>query len=353
MGEVSERAQLLQRLRRPVNVIARRRLLRQMRQRGMTNMEAKKKSLCHLPLAQRMYGRISREYARLLNADWDLRLGAELAKMRDLHRQKWWDENARVIVEKEPDGEHTIFIHVPKYLQQHRVYRQLWFALGTLEWPLRESRGLIYNNVIPRDILWFEFDAHRTYTFSRKYWLSERNWPAAFDRLRELLNDDLNRRTQAMQRQFPFSFRPVRVNSTLVNRYQGGLDSISPHADNEPFFGKNPTIVSLTIGNARRFVIKRKKKEEFEKARPWARIANPCTAAAPNKDTQYQFDLGDGDLLIMAGAAQDYWHHSIAKKPSIPKTSIRYNMTWRHFQTPNPSIPHNCKQMKSKTSQHY
>src|SRR5579871_5388884 len=34
MGEVSERAQLLQRMRRPVNVIARRRLLRQIRQRA-------------------------------------------------------------------------------------------------------------------------------------------------------------------------------------------------------------------------------------------------------------------------------------------------------------------------------
>lgn len=280
---------------------------------------------------------------------------------RDMRRRRHWEKHVKFVLEREPDGQYTIFIHVPRYVQQHRhVYQSLKTELNTaLHWPSRTSRGTIFGNVIPRDILWFEPECGRSYAFSGKQWKAEPYWLRSFERLQRLLNAELGRqlryqiqiltaqlRTVVEKQALIRSFRRVRVNSVLVNRYKGGADSISPHADNEPFFGRNPTIVSITMGNTRTFVLKRKNAAEFNAARKWSRIRDPWTTPAPNftastvTPSKYTFELGNGDLLIMAGAAQDYWHHSIAKQPKIPARSCRYNMTWRFYSDPPKHLPH-------------
>lgn len=98
-------------------------------------------------------------------------------------------------------------------------------------------------------------------------------------------------------------------NSVLVNFYRSGVDGMGFHSDNEPELGAQPTIASLSLGCARRFVFKPIDKEEKH---------------------SYNLDLEAGDLLIMAGDTQRYWRHG------LPKTRRtiggRINLTFRYIQ---------------------
>jgi alkylated DNA repair dioxygenase AlkB len=95
-------------------------------------------------------------------------------------------------------------------------------------------------------------------------------------------------------------------NSVLANLYRSGADSIGWHADDEPCFGLNPVIASISLGAARRFLLRHRQRGE---TREW--------------------ELTPGSLLVMAGTTQRDWKHS------VPKTSRpageRINLTYRHF----------------------
>jgi alkylated DNA repair dioxygenase AlkB len=56
----------------------------------------------------------------------------------------------------------------------------------------------------------------------------------------------------------------VTFNSVLVNRYRSGQDSVSWHADDEPEFGSNPVIASVSFGDTRLFQLKHKKRKELK-----------------------------------------------------------------------------------------
>jgi len=97
----------------------------------------------------------------------------------------------------------------------------------------------------------------------------------------------------------------ARYNSVLANRYRDGRDSMGFHADDEPELGPEPVIASLSLGAARRFVLKhrKRKRETFELA------------------------LGDGDLLVMRGATQRHWNHALPK--TARPVGERINLTFR------------------------
>jgi alkylated DNA repair dioxygenase AlkB len=94
-------------------------------------------------------------------------------------------------------------------------------------------------------------------------------------------------------------------NSVLCNLYRDGRDSVSWHADDEPLFGGDPVVASLSFGATRRFVLR--------------------SVADRHQKTDYY--LKDGTLLIMGpGMQRDYQH-------ALPKTSrpcgARINLTFR------------------------
>ena len=95
-------------------------------------------------------------------------------------------------------------------------------------------------------------------------------------------------------------------NSVLANLYRDGRDSMGWHADNEKELGPNPIIASLSLGDERLFCFSHNK-------------------------TRYRLDfvLGHGDLLLMAGALQHHWRHSLPKTKQ-PKTE-RINLTFRRI----------------------
>jgi alkylated DNA repair dioxygenase AlkB len=95
-------------------------------------------------------------------------------------------------------------------------------------------------------------------------------------------------------------------NSVLLNYYRDGNDAMGWHADNEPELGPAPTIVSLSLGQSRRFLLKHKRNKNI-----------PTT----------KIDLEHGSLLIMSGNTQRNWKHSISRTKRSVKE--RVNLTFR------------------------
>jgi hypothetical protein len=94
-----------------------------------------------------------------------------------------------------------------------------------------------------------------------------------------------------------------RINSCLINKYPNGKYFIAPHRDSEISFGKEPTIINLSIGATRPLL--------FE-----------------NNNDSFSFNLESGSLFIMGGASQEKYLHSI-KKSDCDK--VRYSLTFREF----------------------
>lgn len=94
-------------------------------------------------------------------------------------------------------------------------------------------------------------------------------------------------------------------NSCLVNLYRTGEDYVGPHADDEKELGSEPFIASVSLGASRRFVMKHR----YE------------------KDRQCEVFLQSGDLLVMKGAFQHFWLHSLPKMKK--EMNPRINLTFR------------------------
>jgi len=96
----------------------------------------------------------------------------------------------------------------------------------------------------------------------------------------------------------------TEFNSVFANLYRNERDSIGYHADDEPIFGKNPTIASLSLGCPRRFKIQSKATRETR-----------------------EMILDNGDLVIMSGTFQEHYLHAIPKEGK--RCGERINLTYR------------------------
>jgi alkylated DNA repair dioxygenase AlkB len=97
----------------------------------------------------------------------------------------------------------------------------------------------------------------------------------------------------------------TKCNSVLANHYQSGLNYIPWHSDDEASLGDSPTIVSLSLGGPRRFLLK-------EKA----------------TDKTIEVLLENGSAIVMEGKTQERWLHCIPR--DIPSKS-RINLTVRQI----------------------
>jgi alkylated DNA repair dioxygenase AlkB len=100
------------------------------------------------------------------------------------------------------------------------------------------------------------------------------------------------------------------VLSVLLNRYRTGKYSVSWHADNEPEFGVNPVIASVSFGGTRTFQLRHKKRKELKTS----------------------VELTHGSLLIMRGGTQANWLHQIPK--TAKPVEERLNLTFRAIVAP-------------------
>jgi alkylated DNA repair dioxygenase AlkB len=95
--------------------------------------------------------------------------------------------------------------------------------------------------------------------------------------------------------------------SVLVNLYRDGRDAMGRHADDEPELGPRPDdvrIASISLGARRTF-----------RLRP--RIGGE----------RIDFELGDGDLLVMGGTTQSHWVHEVPRTRAA--VGPRLNLTFR------------------------
>lgn len=101
-------------------------------------------------------------------------------------------------------------------------------------------------------------------------------------------------------------FTRHEFNSVLCNLYRNGQDSMGWHADKEPELGKNPCIVSLSLGEERLFKLRHNKSKQT-----------------------VDIVLSNGSLLLMGGELQYHWRHAVPKTQK-PK-SERINLTFRNI----------------------
>ena len=114
------------------------------------------------------------------------------------------------------------------------------------------------------------------------------------------LPPDLARLRQRVEQEVGHEF-----DSVLLNLYRDGRDSMGFHADDEPELGDNPIIVSLSLGEARRFDV-----------RP--RRGGPAGLT---------LSLEHGSLLVMGGTFQHVFRHGVPKERR--EIGPRINLTFR------------------------
>jgi alkylated DNA repair dioxygenase AlkB len=96
-------------------------------------------------------------------------------------------------------------------------------------------------------------------------------------------------------------------NHLLVNRYRDGRDSMGLHADDEPELGRDPLVATLSLGAARRFVLKPRR---------------------PSLGGAHAFELAHGSLVVMGGACQRHYVHGIPRQPGAAE---RISLTFRRL----------------------
>jgi alkylated DNA repair dioxygenase AlkB len=98
-------------------------------------------------------------------------------------------------------------------------------------------------------------------------------------------------------------------NSVLLNYYRDQNDGMGMHSDDERELGLQPAIASLSLGEARSFLLKHKSRKDLKTVK---------------------LALAAGSLLLMQGETQRYWRHGINKQrqPCGP----RINLTFRSIR---------------------
>ncbi len=94
----------------------------------------------------------------------------------------------------------------------------------------------------------------------------------------------------------------VAFDSVWVNLYRDGRDSVAWHGDRNAKVQTNPLVVTVSLGARRRFLLRRK----------------GTSGAAVT------LEPGHGDLVVMGGACQHEWEHTVPKtrRPVGPRMSV-------------------------------
>jgi alkylated DNA repair dioxygenase AlkB len=185
-----------------------------------------------------------------------------------------------------PDGELYFLEALPLAEPVDHVMARL-----VAETPWRSETITLWGqpHLQPRLTAWYgDPDAHYTYSGMS---LAPQPWTP-------LLADIRARVEQTTRRTF---------NSVLLNYYRDGRDSMGMHSDDEPELGRDPAVAALSLGAPRVFTLKHK----TDKTVAPVRIA-----------------LGEGSLLLMAGATQHNWRHGIARtaRPVGPRISLTFRL---------------------------
>ncbi|RMZ52169.1 hypothetical protein APUTEX25_001559, partial [Auxenochlorella protothecoides] len=159
-----------------------------------------------------------------------------------------------------------------------------------LPWQQREV--LIHGRRVlqPRLIVYQAADPRLSYTYSRVK-LNPEPWDAVVLAVKERVEACLG----------------TSFNSCLLNYYRDGKDKMSWHSDNEPLYGSEPTIASVSFGAARDFILRSNEDHACKRT----------------------YSLGQGTLLVMGGSTQDHWMHAVPPRARVEEPRI--NLTFRQI----------------------
>lgn len=177
----------------------------------------------------------------------------------------------------------TICKHIPGWLSKEEAAEVYMAALNM---GLEQRSIRLKNNleiIMPRLTAWC-CDTGEGYGYSGQYTPAV-NWPEKLLVVRRRLELEL-------QRAFP---------SCLINMYRDEKDSVGWHRDDEGLFGPNLVIATVSLGGTRKFQLKQDKNKA-------------------------EYELADGDLLIMPEKVNKEWAHCVPKStvPALPRISLTY-----------------------------
>lgn len=96
----------------------------------------------------------------------------------------------------------------------------------------------------------------------------------------------------------------IRLDQVSAGWYRDGNDSVAYHGDRIARERPRSTVATVSLGAARRFLIRRKE-------------GGPATS----------FSLGHGDLVVMGGSSQRTWEHAV---PKVRSADPRIALMFRH-----------------------
>jgi alkylated DNA repair dioxygenase AlkB len=160
----------------------------------------------------------------------------------------------------------------------------LFACLQSLPW----ARGKFMGSAVPREEVWI---GPYAYKFSRRT-LEPRAWTPEIEAVRDKIHANFG----------------GEYNSVLLNRYANARDSVSWHSDDEPEMDSAHPIASLSLGDAREFLIR----------------------GIANKKAFQTYVLTSGSLLLMPPGFQQKYQHCVPK--SKAPCGPRINLTFRRMK---------------------
>jgi alkylated DNA repair dioxygenase AlkB len=107
----------------------------------------------------------------------------------------------------------------------------------------------------------------------------------------------------------------VELDSCLVNLYRDGNDAVAWHADTVRKTMRDPLVATVSLGARRTFLVR------------------PVDGGAVVR----RYKPGEGDLIVMGGAMQHDWHHTVPREKTA--SGARMSVTLRHSRPTAASAP--------------
>lgn len=194
------------------------------------------------------------------------------------------------------DSSAVLHRHALPQARQRRLFDELRAAV-----PWQQHDVTVFGRTYrqPRLVAWYG-DPGRTYSYSGLT-LIPSPWIAPILELKALCQE----------------LGGATFNSALLNLYRDGDDTVGWHSDDEPAFGREPVIASVSLGAVRRFDLRHK------------RSRGTVTV-----------DLPPGSVLVMSGRCQAEWSHRVPRSRRV--TEPRINLTFRRIvqdPAPTPAAP--------------
>jgi len=156
--------------------------------------------------------------------------------------------------------------------------------------------------------------------------------------VREAVNKEIERRTRDFNpggKKLKFqSAEEWKPNTSFVNCYAGGAESVGYHTDELTYLGPRAVIGSLSLGVAREFRVRK--------------IVPSDSPSAADTQGQIAIHLPHNSLLVMHAEMQEEWKHAITPAQTIDPHPIagnkRLNITYRCYKKYlQPRLTPRCK----------